>query len=78
MDELINLVSQRTGIPADKAQLAVTTVVGFLKDKLPAPIATQLDSLVSGGGAGVSGSIADGGGLGSVVNGIESMFGNRA
>lgn len=78
MEELINLVTQRTGIPADKAQMAVTTVVGFLKDKLPGPIAAQLDSLVSGGGAGLSGLMADSGELSSVVKGIEGMFDTKA
>lgn len=74
MEELANLVSQRTGIPADKAQLAVTTVMGFLKEKLPTPIAAQLDGLMSGN-AGAS--LPGAGELGSVARGIESMFGNK-
>jgi uncharacterized protein (DUF2267 family) len=53
MDELVNQVCQKTGISQDQAQQAVQTVIGFLKDKLPAPIASQLDSVLSGqGGAG--------------------------
>ncbi|MDQ3197426.1 MAG: DUF2267 domain-containing protein [Pseudomonadota bacterium] len=39
MDELINMVAQRTGLAPEKARTAVDTVVGFLKDKLPAPLA---------------------------------------
>jgi hypothetical protein len=31
MDELIKLVAQKTGLPADKAMVAVDTVVKFLK-----------------------------------------------
>ncbi|MGH2594333.1 MAG: hypothetical protein ACRDGG_12550 [Anaerolineae bacterium] len=54
MDELIKLVSQKVGIPADQAKKAVETVVGFLKDKLPAPIASQIDSLLSGAGGGIA------------------------
>src|SRR5207253_2280045 len=50
MNELINQVVQRTGIPEDKAKMAVETVLGFLKTKLPAPIAGQIDSVVGGGG----------------------------
>lgn len=72
MDEIVNLVSQRTGLPADKAQVAVQTVVGFLKDKLPGPIAGQIESLVAGGGTGIAG------GLGSAAKGIEGMFGNQS
>jgi hypothetical protein len=50
MDELVKLVSEKTGISAEQARTAVTTVLGFLKDRLPAPIAGQLDGLLSGGG----------------------------
>jgi len=48
MEELIKLVSQRAGISEGQAKAAVETVVGFLKDKLPAPIAGQIDGLLSG------------------------------
>ncbi len=49
MDELIKLVSQKTGLPADKAKLAVDTVINFLKGKLPPSVAGQLDGLLAGG-----------------------------
>jgi hypothetical protein len=49
MEELINLVSQKTGLPQDKAKLAVDTVIGFLKKKLPPAIAGQLDTVLAGG-----------------------------
>ena len=48
MDELIKLVSQKTGISQDQAKTAVETVVKFLKEKLPAPIAGQIDGILSG------------------------------
>ena len=51
MDELVNMVAQKVNIPPDKAREAVNTVVGFLRDKLPAPIAGHLDGLLHGGGA---------------------------
>jgi hypothetical protein len=50
MDELVKLVSEKTGISAEQARTAVTTVLGFLKYRLPAPIAGKLDGLLSGGG----------------------------
>lgn len=59
MEELINQVATRTGISEEQARQAVETVLGFLKDKLPAPIAGQLDNVVSGGGTGVGGGLAD-------------------
>ncbi len=46
MDELIKLVVQKTGIPAATAKTAVETVIGFLKKKLPAPIAGQIDGVL--------------------------------
>lgn len=58
MDELIKQVSTRTGISEDQARTAVDTVLGFLKNKLPAPIAGQIDNVV-GGGEGAAGGLAD-------------------
>lgn len=70
MDELINQVAQRTGLAPDKARTAVDTVLGFLKNRLPAPIASQLDNALSGSGAG-----AGAGGLTDAVKGMGSKFG---
>ena len=50
MDELIKQVAAKTGISEDQARTAVTTVLGFLKTKLPAPIAGQIDNAIGGGG----------------------------
>ncbi len=64
MEELVKLVAQRTGISEAQAREAVETVLGFLKDKLPAPIAGQIDGLLSGGAAPDLGNLAQGlGGL---------------
>ncbi len=51
MDELIKLVAKKTGIAEDKAKMAVETVLGFLKEKLPDGIASQIDGLLQGGSA---------------------------
>jgi hypothetical protein len=58
MDELIELVSKRTGIPEASAKLAVETVLAFLKDRLPAPVAGQIDALLTGSGLGDVGDVA--------------------
>jgi hypothetical protein len=50
MEELVKLVAQKTGIAEAQAQTAVMTVLGFLKDRLPGPLAGQLDSLLGAGG----------------------------
>lgn len=71
MDKLIALVTQKAGIPADKAQMAITTVLGFLKGKLPAPLAGQIDNAVNGAGDGEGGTP----GLDDVKKGLGGMFG---
>ena len=50
MDELVKLVVAKTGISEEQARGAIATVVNFLKEKLPAPIAGQIDGLLSGSG----------------------------
>jgi hypothetical protein len=50
MDELVKLVVQKTGISEEQARSAVTTVINFLKQKLPAPIASQIDGVLAGSG----------------------------
>jgi nucleoid DNA-binding protein len=52
MDELVNLVVQKTGISQDDARKAVEVIVNTLKSKLPGPIAGHLDSFLSGGASG--------------------------
>jgi uncharacterized protein (DUF2267 family) len=63
MDKLINLVAEKTGIGADKARTAVETVVGFLKDRLPGPLANKLDDAVNEKSQGSSEKQAPGKGL---------------
>ncbi|HYY95116.1 MAG TPA: hypothetical protein VE713_11420 [Pyrinomonadaceae bacterium] len=74
MDELIRQVVERTGISESQARTAVDTVVGFLKERLPAPIAGQVDNAVAGS-AGVVGGIADK--AGDVLGGLGGMFGGK-
>ncbi len=50
MNELIKNIAGKTGISDDQAQQAVNAVLAFLKDKLPAPVSAQLDSLLDQGG----------------------------
>lgn len=52
MDQVVNMVQERAGIDQGQARTAVDTVVGFLKDRLPDPIAGQIDGVISGGGSG--------------------------
>jgi hypothetical protein len=68
MEELVNQIAQRTGISADKARTAVDTVVGYLKERLPDPVASQLDNVVSGKATG---------GLSDAAQSLGGMFGKK-
>lgn len=47
MDELVKLLTEKTGLPDDKARMAVETVIGFLKQRLPASLGEQLNTYLS-------------------------------
>lgn len=50
MEELIRLVSNKTGITEDQARTAVEIVINFLKENLPAPIAGQIENVLGRSG----------------------------
>ena len=50
MNELINQIVQKTGIPADKAQQVLGVVAGYVKQKFPA-FGGQIDSALGTGEA---------------------------
>jgi hypothetical protein len=74
MEELIKQVSQRSGISEDQARKAVDTVLGYMRDKLPASASGMIDSAI-GGGANVAGGVADT--AQNVLGGIGGMFGKK-
>lgn len=51
MDDLIKTVSEKAGINAEQAKSAVTSVIEFVKGKMPV-LGEQLQGLLSGGGEG--------------------------
>ncbi len=60
MEKIVNLVSQKAGITTAQAETAVNTVAQFLKDKLPAGMAGQVDAyLKNEGSAGNASGMAD-------------------
>jgi hypothetical protein len=65
MDELVKLISKKTGLSAEKATTAVETVVGYLKGRLPAPVAGQIDGILAGGQAAK--------GLGGIANSLGGL-----
>lgn len=48
MNELVRLVAQKTGLSEEMARTAVETVIGFIKQRLPAPLAAQLEGVLGG------------------------------
>lgn len=76
MEELINQITERTGIPHDVAKQAAEVVIGFLKQKLPGPIGSQIDAALGmqTPGDGASQTQEASGGLGHMLG---SMFGKK-
>ena len=68
MEELIKRVSERAGISEEQARSAVETVAEFLKERVPAPYSSYIDSFMTGGG---------GGGLGGLAGGLGGLFGKK-
>ena len=68
MEQIIKLVSEKTGISEEQAKVAVQTVATFLKDKLPGGLGTQVDSFLKGGTTDAGGDLA--GGLKDTLGGI--------
>lgn len=60
MEELVKLVVQKTGISEDLACQAVSITINYLKERLPAPIAAQIDGVLNNQGVtGVLGGLFD-------------------
>ncbi len=75
MDELVNLVVQKTGISQDDARKAVEVIVGELKSKLPAPIAGHMDAFLAGGMSGGMNTLAAEAGE-MLKGGLGGLFGD--
>jgi hypothetical protein len=69
MDELIKLVSQKTGISEEMSRMAVEVVLGYLKEKLPTPVAGQIDTVLSGAGTATN--------IGDLAKGLGGLLGKK-
>lgn len=70
MNEIIQRLIERTGLPEAQAAAAADVVIGFLKERLPPAIGSQIDGLVGGD----SGAMDKLGGIGASLGG---MFGRK-
>lgn len=75
MEDLIRQVAERTGISEAQAQTAVITVLGFIKGRLPEPLAGQLDGFLGGGVSGAEGGL--GAAAGDVLGGLGNLLGGN-
>ena len=58
---------QKAGLSQDQAQKAVSAILGFLKGKLPGPLAGEIDKIAGGGQAGSQ--------MGGIAGQAEGMLG---
>lgn len=67
MDQLLAQISERTGLTNDQAREVVQIVISYLKDKLPGPIAAQIDALM--------GTHSTGDGSQNILSNLGGLFG---
>ncbi len=65
VDDLLKMVQEKTGLDVEQAKSAIEAVFGFLKDKLPEPIAGQLENLIGGDGEGLD--------IGDALGGLDDF-----
>lgn len=46
MDELVKAIAEQTNLPEAQARKAAEVAVNFMKEKLPEPLAGQIDNLL--------------------------------
>jgi hypothetical protein len=69
MDELVKLVAEKTGLSEEVSKQAVEVVLDFIKQRLPDPIAGQLDNLLGIADSGID--------LGDLAAGLGGLLGNK-
>jgi hypothetical protein len=78
MNELIKQLMEQANLSEEVAQSVVPVVMSFFKDKLPAPIADQLEGLVEGNvDAGELLGSLGGGNAGGIMEMIMGLLGGK-
>ncbi len=75
MNELVQIVQQKTGLSQDMAQTVVNTVMEHLKSRLPASMSAGLDQLM--GGTASADPTSKGGLLETAETMISGMMGSK-
>jgi len=66
MNELVNMIAKKTNLSPEMSRTVVTMVLDFVKKKLPAPVTSQIDTVLGNSSA------AEG-----VVGTISGLFGKK-
>ena len=75
MNELLEQLKSKVGLDDEQAGGALATVIEFIQDKLPAPIAAQLAGLIGMGGGDDDAEGGDAGGLGDLADKAKDALG---
>jgi hypothetical protein len=75
MDELVQQLSEKTGLSTEKSQEVVTFVVNHLKERLPEPLANGLDGILAGGSTGTTNWVEE---AKAVASGLGGLLGKKA
>jgi hypothetical protein len=59
MEDLIRLIVQQVNITEEQARQTVNTILGYVRDRLPEPMAEQVQSFLASGGASSIPGVAD-------------------
>lgn len=59
MEDLVKLIVQQVNITEEQAKQTVNTVLRYVRDQLPAPMAAQVDTFLASGGATAMPGLAD-------------------
>ncbi len=54
MEELVKMISSRTGLPEDQARAAAEAAIDFIKGKLPESMQGYVDSALGSTGGGIA------------------------
>ena len=71
MNELLEQLKSKVGLDDGQAGGAIQTVIEFIKDKLPEPIAGQVENMLGGG----DGEDGEGGGIGDLADKAKDALG---
>lgn len=69
VDALVKLVAQKTGLDESIARKAVETVIGYLMERLPAPLAAQVEGVLKGSDVTKTGN--------DLLKGVGGLLGSR-